>query len=113
MEETVVVVNYGDRVDIPFAPATDEATPSLSGDSLVALLAKNYGDVATITKTVGAGITWTDQPGGDFNVEILPADTVTLGPGEHRLSVKITAPPEAIRTVGRVRLVIEDTVREE
>jgi len=45
--------------------------------------AKDYEAPPLFEKTLGSGVTVTDAAGGVFEIEILPADTKDLWPGEY------------------------------
>jgi hypothetical protein len=116
MDEITIEIPYGDRWRVQFGPAADESDPSLSGETVEVTIAKNYGDVALITKDQpGAGITYIDQAAGTYYVEFYPQDYDNiggvLGSGEYKLNARITSPPEAVRTVRWAKLVVVNRVR--
>ena len=67
----------------------DDAIVDLSGASATFVLMKRPGQVAMITKTVGAGITITNAVGGEMEVLLVPADTEPLR-GAFAYEVEVT-----------------------
>ena len=94
-------------LEVTVTDESDEAALDLTGATTVTwIMADKPGGIASITKTLGSGVTVTDAVNGILQVIILAADSKIVTPGRYYhevFLVDLSARPFTI-TVGNVNL---------